>query len=195
MQNWPTFFLPALALVTAVWTAGLSTQARADGAFFQADLAPRASSVTATGRRGPLTVSLGWSEFDTGNATTAWGSYGLNLGPGAWLRVGPSLRIDNAGARDLGLKAGLERFSIGERTTLFLLAEATTIETEYLALAQLGHIRSGLAAEVAFQGNTAGFRERSLAVSYRLRDGPVRLRIGYRLNARRLFLGVSINTF
>ncbi len=195
MQTWLTCCLPALALATAVCTAGLSTQARADGAFFQADLAPRASSVTATGRRGTLTVSFGWSEFDTGHATTAWGSHGLPLGPGAWLRVGPSLRIDNANARDLGLKAGIERFSMGERTTLFLLAEATTIETEYLALVQLGHIRSGLAAEITFQGNTAGFREQSLAVSYRLRNSPASLRIGYRLDARRLFLGISINTF
>ena len=177
-------------------SAGLTPgAARADGAFIQLDLADRGSSFTGLVRRGPATLTLGWSEFPTGNAATLWGSYGVSLGDGAWLRAGPALRRDNQARRDAGLRLGVERFSAGPRATLFLLAEASTIQREYLVLAEVGHSASRTSVGVSVQGNRAGFRERSLVVGYRLEGRPVTLRAGYRARARSVFLGVSVNTF
>ncbi|MFN4099506.1 MAG: hypothetical protein ACK4GT_06990 [Pararhodobacter sp.] len=185
--------LRGAALAVAASVLSLSPAA-ADGEFLQFDFAPDASSLTATMRRDRLTFSLGWSEFSTGQAASLWASYGIPVGEG-WLRIGPSLRVDNAGETDIGIRAGLEHFSMAGRRTFFLLAEANSIQGEYQALAQIGDQPTGLAAEVSFQGNRTGFRERTLAVSYRLGDGPARLRAGYRFNSGQAFIGFSINTF
>lgn len=174
---------------------GHPTSATADGEFAQVDYAPNASSVTGTVRRDRVTATIGWSDFDGGHATTLWGNYGLPLGPGAWLRLGPSLRIDESEDVDLGAKIGVERFSMNEHATLFLLGEFNTTAREYLVLAQVGHRASGIAGEVSFQGNNDGFREESLALSYQLREIPVRLRLGYRFDAEEVFVGFSVNTF
>lgn len=197
MRTWPINFLRAFALagVASFTSVVLPTTAVANGEFLQVDVAPGASSVTGTVRRGRVTLSLGWSEFEVGHATTVWGNYGFPLAAGAWLRLGPSLRIDNTSRVDLGLRAGVERFSMGERTTMFLLAEFNTVQREYLALGQIGHRGTGIAGEISLQGGRAGFRERSIAMSYRLGESPARLRIGYRFNARRIFAGFTINTF
>ena len=171
------------------------TPAAADGEFAQFDYAPNASSLTGTIRRDRVTATIGWSDFDEGHATTLWGNYGVPLVPGAWLRLGPSLRIDDSEDVDLGAKIGVERFSMNEQATLFLLGEFNTTAREYLALAQVGHRATGIAAEVSLQGNNDGFREESLALSYQLRDIPVRLRLGYRFDAEEVFVGFSVNTF
>ncbi|MFN3538267.1 MAG: hypothetical protein ACK4Y4_12545 [Brevundimonas sp.] len=183
-----------LISATFVLSLGLVSPAAANGEFLQFDFAPDASSLTATMRRDRLTFSLGWSEFETGQATSLWASYGFAVGDG-WLRAGPSLRVDNAGQTDIGLRAGLEHFSVSGRRTYFLLAEVNSIQSEYQALAQIGDQPTGLAAEMSFQGNSSGYRERTLAVSYRLGDSPARLRAGYRFNSGQAFIGLSINTF
>lgn len=99
--------------------------------------------------------------------------------------MGPSLRIDNTRDVDLGAKIGVERFSMNEWATLFLLGEFNTTAREYLLLAQVGHRATGIAAEVSLQGNNDAFREESLTLSYQLRETPVRLRLGYRFTPRR----------
>ncbi|TVR09576.1 MAG: hypothetical protein EA385_06735 [Salinarimonadaceae bacterium] len=189
--------LGALALACAVsaMTFAHPAPAAANGEFLQFDFAPRASSATATVRRDRATLTLGWSEFQTGHATTLWGNYGLPLGEGAWFRAGPAFRIDDAGRTKAGGRIGVERFSMNEQMTMFLLAEFNTIQKEYLALGQIGHRASGLAAEVAYQGNETGFRELTFAGSYRVGDSPVRLRVGYRTIAKQFFIGVTVNTF
>lgn len=186
-----------LTLFAAVASAScaLPTSAAANGEFLQFDYAPRASSATATVRREQATLTLGWSEFDSGSAVNVWGNYGLPLPAGAWFRAGPALRVDDDGKAQVGARFGVEKFYMNERLTAFLLAEFNTIQNEYLALGQIGHRASGIAGEVAFQGNDAGFREITLAVSYRIAESPVRLRLGYRTNARVFFAGVTINTF
>lgn len=183
------------AAVLGVLAALSPGSALADGSFFQLDLADRGSSLTALVRRGPATLTLGWSEFPSGHAASLWGSYGVSLGGGAWLRAGPAVRRDNQGRRDLGLRVGLERYSASERGFVFLLAEGTTIQREYLLLAEAGHSASRTSVGVTVQGNRAGFRERSLVAGYRLEGTPVTLRAGYRTRARSLFLGISVNTF
>lgn len=182
----------AMFLASMITLPGI---AAANGEFFQIDRVPGATSATGTIRRDRLSFSLGWSEFETGHAASAWVSYGFPLVQGVTFRAGPALRVDNHGQRDIGLRAGIERFSMNERMTLLLLAEFNTIQSEYLAVGQVGHRATGISAELALQGNDAGFRERSVALSYRLAESPVRLRLGYRYTSRRVFVGLSINTF
>lgn len=47
--------------------------AMADGEFFQGDYASGASSVVGSIVRGPVGASIGWSEFDDGNALKRFG--------------------------------------------------------------------------------------------------------------------------
>ncbi len=174
---------------------GLAAPASANGEFLQIDVVPGGSSVTATIRRDRVTATLGWSEFETGHATNLWLSYGFDLGSGAWLRAGPSARLDDTGRGARGVKLGIERFAMDERMTLFLLGEFNTIQREYQLLAQLGHRASGLSAGFSVQGNDAGFRERTITAGYRFGATPVSLRLGYRIRARRAFVGITVNTF
>lgn len=197
MREWLAAMARSLGLSSFVFAAslGFPTSLAANGEFFQFDFTPHATSVSGTIRRDRLSFSAGWSEFETGHATSLWFSYGIPLPDGVALRLGPSYRIDNLGQSDFGLRVGVERFSMNERMTLLLLGEFNTIQREYLALGQVGHLASGVAAELAFQGNNAGYREQSVAVSYRLGESPARLRLGYRFSAQRVFVGFSINTF
>ena len=195
MTNTP----PPSAQARLVWplalTIGLAGPAQADGEFFQADYAENAGSITATVQRDRITVSLGWSESEAGAARSLWANYGLPVAGNTWLRIGPSIRLDAAATTDWGLRAGLERYTTSGANSLFLLADFNTIQREYLALAQWGHMPTGLAFEVVMQGNDAGYRERSLTASLRIGNGPLRLRAGYRFDSGQPFIGVSINTF
>lgn len=192
-RNFPRCWTDFVA--AALLIAGGPTAARADGEFLQFDYAPGQSSATASMQRGRMTVALGWSEYDTGHATSLWLNRGYQLDGPVWFRVGPSLRVDESGDARWGLRGALERFTMSETQTLFLLVDVNTIQREFQVLGQIGHIPSGWAGEMAFQGNDSGYREVSVAVSYRLGDGPFRLRAGYRIEAAQPFIGLSLNTF
>lgn len=180
--------------VGLVVCAGIGS-ARADGSFVQLEFGRSDYSLTALLRRGPLGLTFGWSDWSTGNAASVWGNFGVPLGNAVWLRSGPSLRRDDSGQTDMGLKFGLERFAATDSASLFLLAERTTINGEYLALAQVGHPASRTSIGIVFQGDRGDFRERSVAFGYQLRTHPVTVRIGYRMRARALFAGISFSTF
>ncbi|MCA2013550.1 hypothetical protein LCM17_18820 [Cereibacter sphaeroides] len=190
----PRVLCPAL-LALAAMAALTGAPAHADGEFFQADYGDEAQSITATIQRDRVTASLGWSGYVGGHATALWVNYGFQVDGPTWFRLGPALRVDQAGVTEAGVRMALERFTMTDTRTLFLLADANTIQHEFQILGQLGHIPTGLAAELSYQGNDQGFRETTLAGSYRLGDSPFRLRAGYRFNAQEAFIGFSINTF
>lgn len=62
-------------------------------------------------------------------------------------------------------------------------------------LAEVAHQVSGLAVFGVLQGDNADFRERTLGVSMRLGDSPVRLRLAHRFRDSQSVVGVSTNTF
>jgi len=175
-----------------------SVPALADGEFYQADYASGGSSMVGSIVRGPVGASIGWSEFDDGSAVSANFTYGLpvtGLGDGATLRLGPTARLDDAGTLDLGAKAVFERWSPTDWGSIFVLADFNTILNEYLLLAELSHANSGLSGSLAIQGGDNGFREQTFVLGYSIPQTPLGLRLGYRVRARQVVVGMTINTF
>jgi len=172
--------------------------AMADGEFFQGDYASGASSVVGSIVRGPVGASIGWSEFDDGNALSANFTYGLSvpaLGDGATFRFGPTARLDQDDNLDLGAKVVFERWAPTDWGSVFVLADYNTILNEYLLLGELTHANSGLSGSLAIQGGDNGFRENTFILGYAIPQTPFGLRLGYRVNARQAVIGFTINTF
>ena len=172
--------------------------AQADGEFYQFDYAPHGSSAVASVQRGGFGAALGWSEWEGGQAVSLY----LNrrwavprLGDGTSFGLGPSVRLGMDGARDIGVRATLEHYRPTSWGAAYGLADLNSIAREYMVLGEVSHARSGLAGFVAFQGDRADFRERTVGVSLGLGESPVRLRLGHRLRAGRTFVGISVNTF
>lgn len=176
----------------------VSGPVRADGEFYQFDYAARGSSAVASIQRGSYGVALGWSEWEDGQAVSLFLSRGWpvpQLGQGTTIRLGPSFRQGRGRQRDLGVRATLEHFRPTSWGSFFGLADLNSIKREYLVLAEFSHWETGLAGFASLQGDNDGFHERTLGVSVRLGESPVRLRLGHRFRAGTTFLGLSINTF
>lgn len=172
--------------------------AMADGAYFQFDYAENASSTVLTVQRGAAGLSLGWSEWDTGEATTAYVSRSWPLplvGAGASLKLGPSFRHEAGGEDSFGLRLVVEQYRATDWGGLFLLGDVNTIADEYQLLAEWGFAASGIAVSASVQGDEGDFREQTLAVSYRFGESPFRIRLGHRIESEVTFVGLSVNTF
>lgn len=177
---------------------GVAGMARADGEYFQVDLAPSANSAVATVQRGAFGVSLGWSEWDTGEATSLFASYSLPLpalGQGTTLKFGPSYRYEPGSREDAGLRLVVENYRQTDWGSLFLLGDYNSIKREHMLLAEAGLRDSGLSVSVSLQGDGEGFSEQSLVFGYGIQNTPLRLRLGHRFEADKTFVGLSINTF
>lgn len=178
--------------------AGLPPEAEADGIYYQLDYVPGATSTVLTVQRGSLGVSLGWSEWDTGEATTLFASYSLPvpaLGPGTTLKLGPAFRHEGGGPSQAGVRAVIENYRQTDQGSLFLLGDVTSIKREYLFLAEWGLPESPVSLAVSFQGDDGDFSEQTLTLGYQIPDSPLRLRLGHRFDADKTFVGFSINTF
>ncbi len=189
-----------LKILASVTSLGLLTAlpASANGEFFQLDFAPGESTVVGSIVRGPFGAALGWSDYINGSAFSANITYSVAipaLGDGALLRGGASSRLDQDGDLSMGAKVVFERWTPTDWGGVFLLADYNTILSEYLALAEVSHSRSGLNASFAVQGGDNGFRENTLVVGYAIPESRMRLRLGYRFEAQQAFIGFSVNTF
>lgn len=185
------FFSLAMALPMA-------TPAQADGLFFQLDYAPKASSAVLSVQRKAVGLSLGWSEWDTGEATTLFANYALPLaalGGGTTLKFGPALRHEAGTATTAGLRVALENYRQTDLGGLFLLADVNSINREYLLLAEWGLRDNPLSIAVSFQGDDGTFHEETLALGYQLPNSDMRLRVGHRFEESTSFIGFAINTF
>lgn len=186
------------SLLMVSMICGLAGTADADGAYFQLDLAPSATSVVATAQRGAFGLSLGWSEWATGDATSLYASYSVPLtalAQGTTLKFGPSYRYEPGNREDIGLRLVLEHYRPTDWGSVFLLGDYNSIKREHMLLAEVGFRESGLSMAVSLQGDALGFREQTLVLGYGIRNTPIRLRLGHRFESAKTFVGVSINTF
>lgn len=184
--------------LVAAMLCSFAGAACADGAYFQMDLAPSADSFVATAQRGAFGLSLGWSEWATGEATSLYASYSLPLsalGQGTTLKFGPSYRYEPSGPEDVGLRLVVEHYRPTDWGSLFLLGDYNSIKREHMLLAEVGLRDSGLSVAVSLQGDSQGFSEQTLVFGYGIRNTPVRLRLGHRFESDKTFIGLSINTF
>lgn len=173
---------------------GAVSPASADGTFFQFDLASDTSDVVLAGTRGVLSFGANYSDYEGGWSANAYLSRDFAVDGIGTVKVGPILGAN--ATRDglvLGAKLIAERYQPTEFGFLFVSGQYSTIENDWFALAQVGN-GEGLSVDLT-AGGSETYSERSIALNYRLGDGPVGLRTGYRFEAKEVFVGLSVNTY
>ena len=182
------------ALLCASALLCLATGARADGAFFQFDLAPDASDAVLGATRGNLSFGANYSTFEDGWSAGAHVTRDFAVEDVATFKIGPS--IGNSAASnglEFGAKLIVERYQPTDFGFVFMSGQFNTIENDWFALAQIGNGK-GLSIDLTAGGSDT-YSEQSIAVNYRLDDGPTSLRGGYRFDAQEVFVGMSVNTY
>lgn len=170
----------------------------ADGEYVQLDYAPAASSAVASIQRDRFGLSLGWSEWDTGDALTFFVNYSMPaplLGQGTALKFGPSYRREQNGHEDVGFRLAVEKYQQTDWGGFFLLADFNTIKQEYLFLVETGFGLGNLNIAISTQGDAYGYNENTVVVSRQIDESPLRFRFGYKFEEETFFVGVSLNTF
>ncbi|EIE48729.1 hypothetical protein AL036_20170 [Salipiger aestuarii] len=181
-------------LATCGLLFGTASAVQADGSYFQVDLAPDTSDVVAAATRGKLSFGANYSSYENGWSAGSYLARDFAIEDFGTVKIGPSLVISDA--RDgMGLGAKLigERYEPTSFGFVFLSAQYNTIDNDWFALAQIGN-GQGHSVDLTAGGSDL-YSERSLAINYRLGDGPVSLRGGYRFEAEQVFMGLSVNTY
>lgn len=192
--------VPALALVLALPAAMLACgapAARADGTFAQIDFADSGISAVAVAARGNWSYGLSRNQYVGGYDWTASVLYRMQFGTGfpVGVQVGPALRTDADHDTDGGLRLTLDHWQQTDWGHVYLLGDYVSVRNSHFAMVQLGHAATGLGLELATMGDDADYQEETAALTYRFGQSPVSLRLGYKMEAEEVFLGLSVNTF
>lgn len=181
------------------WFAGVLTAlapitVQADGTFFQLDLAAHASDAVFGATRGKFSFGANHSTYEGGWSAGLFATRDFVIEDVATIKLGASLGSSEAiDGVELGGKIIIERYQLTDFGFIFLSGQFNTIDNDWFALAQIGDGRKISVDLTAGGSNT--YSERAVAVNYRFRDGPTRLRMGYRFDADEVFVGLSLNTY
>lgn len=188
-------FRPLRALAIALCLAPAA--ARADGEFAQLDFGADDLTAVASFTRGAVSAGAVFSTYEGGEGIgfSITGGRDISLGSQpVTLRFGPTLSAGDG--LELGLKAVAESYVATDWGGMFAIGEINSIDTAYFAMLEADHAASGTGLALVLTGDDTGYEEQSLVLSRSIGlDGALRLRMGYRLQARELFVGVAINTF
>ena len=88
----------------------------------------------------------------------------------------------------------LDRWNATSFGSTYFLGEASTPHHSWFLLSQITFASSGVGVELS-RGGSDNYHETTIALQRKLGEGPVSLRIGYKLSSEELFAGFSINTF
>ncbi len=172
----------------------LATRAEADGTFFQLDLTPQASDAVLSATRGKLSFGANYSAYETGWSAGVHVTRDVAVPNLGTVKIGPSLGHNDADSGvEPGVKIIAERYEPTGFGFVFLSGQYNTIQNDWFALVQVGNGR-GLSVDLTAGGSDT-YSEHSVAVNYRLGDGPAGLRAGYRFEADEVFFGLSVNTY
>ncbi|MCA0919898.1 hypothetical protein [Pseudooceanicola nanhaiensis] len=185
----------AIGLAIALTCAA---SARADGEFFQLDIAEDATDASLSIARGQLSFDAGYTRYEggsSGHVSLLWSIPVEGLGT---VKLGPSVAhsfSDTASDEtQLGAKVALERWAPTSFGHIFVLGNYSTNDNDYFGLVQTGFGNSGFATEFSVGGSDK-YSSVVAAVSKRLGDGPYVLRAGYKFKAETFFVGFAVNTF
>lgn len=174
-----------------------ATPAVADGTFLQFDAGPVNQGLVGSVATGNLGFGLAVSNYEDGRSAVLSATYGFDLGQIGTLKVGPAfgIRKDDGSPTetDIGARLSLERYIATGFGGIFGLAEVSTIDDAWFVLGQVSW-NSGFGIELS-SGASDTYSETTIALSQRLGDGPLRLRLGYRTEDREVFFGISYSTF
>jgi hypothetical protein len=184
--------------LAACLAAAAAPAAAADGFFAQADIGDRTQSAVATASRGALSYGTTLSNYEGGRSGTTFLAYTLPLEAPATVRLGPAvgLRRSDGEAREVeaGLRVAVDRWSATPFGSVYGLAEASSVHRSWFLLGQVTFAPANIGVELS-RGGSEDYHETTLAVQKRLGEGPVSLRLGYKLSSDEIFAGISINTF
>jgi len=170
----------------------------ADGYFLQADAGRETRSFVATVATGALNFGFNLSDYDGGRSATTSFTYAFPIGDIAVLKLGPSIGVLRDSGRwkkpELGAKLSLERYAGTSFGSFYSLAELNSIDNSWFVLAQVSLQQPNLSFELS-RGGSDSYRETTIAMQRKLSDGPMSLRLGYKLRSEEVFIGFNINTF
>lgn len=184
--------------VTTLLAVGFFQTAAADGYFLQTDVGGRTQSFVASTSRGPLSFGLNLSGYEDGHSGAISAMYALPVEAGATFKLGPTVgfKRNDDGERDTktGVRLAVDRWTATSFGSAYALAEASTVHRSWFLLGQVTFAPANIGIELS-RGGSDDYHETTLAMQRRIGDGPVSLRIGYKLSSEELFAGFSINTF
>lgn len=187
-----------LISVAALCAAGALPAAAADGAFLQTDVSGRTQSFVASVSRGDLSYGLNLSNYADGRSGAVNAAVAFPVEGVATVRLGPTIgfKRDDDGERDVeaGARMAIERWTATSFGSTYVLADASTVHRAWFLLGQVTFAPSNWGIELS-RGGSDDYHETTLAVQRRIGDGPVSLRLGYKISSEELFAGFSINTF
>lgn len=183
---------------TTLLATGFLQAASADGYFLQTDVGGRSQSFVASTSRGPLSFGLNLSNYEDGRSGAISATYAFPVEGVATFKLGPTVgfKRDDDGTRDTkaGARLAVDRWTATSFGSAYALAEASTVHRSWFLLGQVTFAPANIGIELS-RGGSDDYHETTLAVQKRLGDGPVSLRLGYKLSSEELFAGFSINTF
>ena len=176
----------------------LGQTAAADGYFLQVYAGGRTQSVVASVSRSSLNYGLNFSNYEDGHSGAISLTYALPLADVAVMKVGPTIGFqheqDEGNDVQVGLKLSLERYTPTSFGSTYLLADASSVLESWFLLGQLTFAPGNFGVELS-RGGSDTYHETTLAFQKRIADGPLSVRLGYKLSSDEVFAGFSINTF
>lgn len=183
---------------TAGLACFLAQAAAAEGYFLQGDAGGRTQSVVVSASRGSLNYGLNLSNYEDGHSGAISLTYGLPLADVVVMKVGPTVGFqheqDEGDDVQAGLKLSLERYSPTSFGSTYLLADVSSVHQSWFLLGQLTFAPANFGVELS-RGGSDSYRETTLAFQKRIANGPLSVRLGYKLTSDEVFAGFSINTF
>jgi hypothetical protein len=184
--------------LTVLIAAGLSQAASADGYFLQTDIGGQTQSIVASASRGQLSFSANLTDYDGGRSGAVSAAYAFSLPGSITVRAGPTIGFTDEDDEDqdteVGARAAIDRWSATSFGATYFLAEASTPQHSWFLLSQVTFAPMNVGIELS-RGGSEDYHETTLAVQRRIGDGPVSLRLGYKLTSEEIFAGFSINTY
>jgi hypothetical protein len=189
---------PGTPLAAILLSAGLlalaPAGAQADGTFFQLDLGRTTADAVLAATRGNLSFGANYSTYEGGWSAGVNATRNFAIPQVATLKLGPSLGTgEGEEGLELGAKIIVERYQPTGFGFAFLSGQYNTIANDWFALVQLGNAK-GVSVDFT-AGGSDSYSEQSIALNYRVDEGPLYLRASYRFEAQEAFVGLSINTF
>jgi hypothetical protein len=181
----------------------LPAAGRADGEVWGLDISESSTGGVLSASRGELSFGATVTDYDGGvsaglslsrSLPYTFGVEGLQLSAGAGL--GFSYDDDENGFSDpkVGLSAGVQRYRPTEFGSIFWQVSLSTIAQARFTQLQVGFDEPGLSLAISYGASTE-YEETSISVSKRVGESPVSLRVGWRVNAKEVFVGFTVNTF
>jgi hypothetical protein len=197
MSDIPNKF--ALKLMFAVGMIFIATSVFADGEFWGFDISENTNSGVLAVQRGNYNFGAGYTDYGDGVSASLIATRRLPFDfgiDGLKLSTGPAIGFGGGDLSEptVSLSLGASRYTPNDWGATFLQVSASTNRRNYFSQAQLTLSEPGVTFSVS-RGGSLDYSAASVAISKKIGDGPVSVKVGYRLLTNDFFVGFSVSTF